>query len=89
MLIAGDPRRVQVQVVDLGYAPGGMNDEVRGDLDLLLAGVRMDDEFVAAFLDGSDRRAHLHVDAEVSGALDELGDEVRVEPLERSFAAVE
>ena len=78
VLLARDVRCGQVEVIDLGHAPGRVNHQVGSDLPRLVARAHVDDQRVAAPLDGLDRRAYLDVDAQVVRRLDELADEVGV-----------
>lgn len=61
---------------------------VGGDLRRRLPYAGVDDQLVPALVDAGDRRAHLHVDAELTGRLHELSDEIGVEPLQRTLPAV-
>src|SRR6266849_8922933 len=89
VLLACDSGSLQVEVVDLRHAPGGMHHQVSLDHRLLLACPRLDQQVVTLPLDRRDRRVELHFDAEFAGGLDQLGDQIRVKLLEGAAASVE
>jgi hypothetical protein len=49
----------------------------------------VDDQFVAALLDRGNGRAHAYINAEITGYLRELGDQIKIESLQRTLATVQ
>jgi hypothetical protein len=84
-----DARRLKSQVIDLGHASRGVDNKVGGDLALLVPGASMDDELVAALLDGRHRRAHLHINSEIPRSREKVAHKIGVETLQGSIAAMQ
>jgi hypothetical protein len=80
---------VQAEVIELGHAPRCVDDKVGNDLSLSLGIFSVDGQLSAAFFDGGHRGAHANVHPELSGSLDELGYQVRVEALQGALTPVE
>ena len=83
------PGHIWAQVIDLGYASRRVHDQIGCDLGHLLGAAIVRDQFVSAPLDRRDGRAQPYVDAEIACDLDELSNEISVESLQRTVAAVE
>jgi hypothetical protein len=89
IFLACNPCRLQVEVVDLRHAPGGMHHQVSLDHRLLLTGSCMDKKAVVLPLDARHRRQQVNLDAEFPGRLHQLSNQVGVKFCEGPAASVE
>src|SRR5262249_41873744 len=84
-----DPAHVEAQIVDLGHSSGRVYNQVGGDLRHLFRASGVDDQIVAAPFDGRDGRPQAYINSDTARDMDELSDEISVESLQRTLAAVE
>jgi hypothetical protein len=65
-----------------------MNHEVAGDLALFISSSSAHDELIAPFIDRYNRGAKLHVDSEILRGRNKMTNEIRIEALEWTIAAM-
>ena len=84
-----DAGRIKIQVIDLGHAPGAVNDEIRFKLRRPAFCLGVDDERGVRAFDCRDGGTESHVNALRSRAVDEQVDQARIEMVKRTLPVVE